>query len=405
MGESLACDARVIAEAIVRRLDGQTPFLCYGTADSTVVALGRRAAFSIDQNPSLDSLWQAVDHFICRHKGSPIAGFIGFDPTNQMGFEVEDYRRKIDLFVPRTLIACSRRDWSVRFGDEIQLASPLPVRQTLRQPLDPAHFDLETNRACYRDAVARILDRIHIGFVERATLARRIDVDLTLDLGATFLSDGSAHRWSRNFYFANDGIRFAGQSPEVLAEGDSGCFATNKLSGTCRRDIAVPAPQLQQWLQSDERIRAEHLASIHTIDASLRGLGRVEVERFKVMQLPGLLHGWSEFTTWPEKPGNIAGCLRAVFPFGVKPFQQGLQLLRQNEDFMRGPYYGLVGYIEPEGRFSFTQVLRSAFADRGGNYLMVGAAITPLSTPQLEVDETCSKLSGIDIFESKTDPV
>ncbi len=401
----MSCDARILAEAIVRRLDWQTPFLCYGTADSAVVALGRRATLSIPLNPSLDSLWQAVDQFIRCHKGSPIAGFIGFDPANQMDFEIEDYRRKIDLFVPRTLIACSGQDWSIRFGDDARVTLSLPVRKTLPRRLDPADFDLEPNRSSYRHAVARILDRIHGSYLERATLARRIDVDPILDLGATFLSDGSAHRWSRNFYFANNFIRFAGQSPEVLAEGDSGCFTTNKLSGTCRRDTAVPTPQLRQWLQSDERICAEHLASIDTVDASLRGLGRVEVERFKVMQLPGLLHGWSEFTTWPEKPGNIAACLRAVFPFGVKPFQQGLQLLRENENFMRGPYYGLVGCIEPDGRFSFTQVLRSAFADHRGHYLMVGAAITPLSTPQLEVDETCSKLSGIDIFESQTDPV
>ena len=402
MGPAPSGDARLLADAIVRQLDGETPFLCYGTAESALVALGQSAALSVPPDPSLDRLWQAIDGFIRAHAGSPIAGFIGFDPANQMGFDLGDYRRKVDLFVPRTLIACSRGDWSVRFGAELPLSLPLLTWKAPPQPVDPARFDRETNRTSYRDAVARVLDDIRRGDLERATLARRVDVDVPLDLGATFLSEGSTHRCARSFYFANDCIRFAGQSPEVLAEGHSGCFTTHKLSGTCRRDPSLPQQQLQRRFQSDERIRREHASSIRAIDASLHNLGRVEIERFKVMQLPNLLHGWSEFTTWPEQPGNIAGCLRAVFPFGVSPLARGLQRLQENEDFMRGPYYGLVGCIETDGRFSFTQVLRTAFADRRGSYLMAGAAITPLSTPQLELDETCAKLSGVKIFEASS---
>jgi anthranilate/para-aminobenzoate synthase component I len=393
----------VLADAIVRQLPGNTPFLCYGTAESTLVALGRQASLSVPRKPGLDSQWRAVDQFIRSHEGAPIAGFIGFDPANQMGFEVAEYRQKVDLFVPETLVACSRQGWRVQFGEDIAPALPARAGEAPPRPLDSAHFDSEPNRSGYRDAVARVLDCIHSGSLERATLARRIDVNLPLDLGATFLSEGCAHRCSRNFYFANSCIRFAGQSPEVLAEGDSGRFTTNKLSGTCHRDTAVPVQQLQRRFQSDERIRAEHASSIGTIDKALRGLGKVEVERFKVMRLPSLLHGWSEFTTWPGQPGNIADCLRAVFPFGVKPLDRGLRLLRENENFMRGPYYGLEGCIEPDGRFSFTQVLRAAFADRRGYYLVAGAAITAHSTPQHEMEETCDKLSSIDLFQSRAE--
>ena len=132
---------------------------------------------------------------------------------------------------------------------------------------------------------------------------------------------------------------------------------------------------------------------------ALQMLGVVDVARFQVMELPGLLHGWSKFSTRPRHTGNTASCLRAVFPYGMQPLPAGLEKLRQHERFLRGPYYGLVGYIQPDGEFSFTQVLRAAFADRSSNYLIAGAAITRQSTAELEVAETCSKLATIGVFE------
>jgi len=72
--------------------------------------------------------------------------------------------------------------------------------------------------------------------------------------------------------------------------------------------------------------------------------------------------------------------------------------LDRHEDFSRGPYYGLVGCILPDGEFSFSQMLRSAFVYRDSGYIVVGAAITSLSTAALEVAETRTKLSGVRVF-------
>ena len=119
------------------------------------------------------------------------------------------------------------------------------------------------------------------------------------------------------------------------------------------------------------------------------------------MELPTLLHGISEFTTRPEGPVTVSDCLRAIFPFGVKPMEQGLSLLGQHEDFCRGPYYGLVGCILPDGEFSFSQILRSAFVDHDSSFIITGAAITHHSTPEIELAETCTKLSGIRVFGRK----
>ena len=53
-------------------------------------------------------------------------------------------------------------------------------------------------------------------------------------------------------------------------------------------------------------------------------------------------------------------------------------------------------------KFSFVQVLRAAFTDVESSYVMVGAAITVHSTPEIELQETCAKLGGIKVFEKNT---
>jgi isochorismate synthase EntC len=399
---SLLDDARALAASIIQQVDTKSwhaPYLCYGTADATVIAFGRKNSITVASNSNLDEVWATVDKFIRANAGAYIVGFIGFDPSNELRSEVALYRQKIDLFVPTTVIECSRLGYVVTSGD---FRPEMPAEGTPRpQPgiLDPADFDRQDCKNTYRQAVSNIIESIQRGVVERVTLARRVDVDRVLDLAATFLSDGSRHECARNFYFGNEVIRFAGQSPELLAEGSSHCFRTHKLSGTYPKGEELPVAELARRFLADERIRAEHHSSIAAIEQSLLALGVVDATKFQVMELPGLLHGWSKFTTRPGRQGDIASCLRAVFPYGVQPLQAGLALLKQHECFLRGPYYGLVGCIQPDGDFSFTQVLRAAFVDRTSDYLIAGAAITRHSTPELEVVETCAKLSGVRLFE------
>jgi isochorismate synthase EntC len=395
-------DARSIAVSILQQIDtapAQSPFLCYGTAAATVLAFGRKHSICLDGRTNLDDTWAGIDGFLQEHSDDYVVGFIGFDPSNELGCEVATPRQKIDLFVPKTVIECSAAGHMVTSGD-FQTHTPrgyaMPPQAGI---LDPADFDCLRGKDTYAQSVAEIIELIHSGSLERVTLARRIDVDRTLDLAATFLSDGSRHECARNFHFGNECIRFAGQSPELLAEGSRHCFHTHKLSGTYRNTDELPVAELTRLFRADRRIEAEHYSSIAAIEKSLQMLGLVEATRFQVMELPGLLHGWSKFITRPSAQQHIANCLRAVFPYGMQPLQVGLELVRRHERFLRGPYYGLVGYIKPDGEFSFTQVLRAAFADGSSNYLMAGAAITRHSTPELEVAETCTKLSAIRVFE------
>ena len=397
-------DARYFAASLLRRLQ-QThlkhSFCCYGTQKSVLMGIGRASSLELRETGTLDAIWESIHQYIHTNTNEYIFGFIGFDPANQLQKKIVAYQQKIDLFVADIVIECTADSFTILKGNLDSatldgLTDPVEISAIDICKLD--HIEL---RKQYAESVLQLINAIKSGFIERVTLARKIPSPCEFDLAATFIADYSQHEVARSFYFSNGHIAFAGQSPELLAEGNCHSFVTHKLSGTHEKQDGIPIATLTHRFQNDARIVAEHHSAIISIENSLNNIGQVKVTKFEVMKLPTLLHGWSQFITHPKQPVRVADCLRSIFPFGGNPLKPAFELLAQHENFQRGPYYGLTGCIQPDGQFSFTQVLRSAFIDKNSSYLMAGAAITAHSTPAIETVETCTKLYSIQVFNKR----
>ena len=394
-------DARSGAAVLIQLIQRDYPeecFCCYGTADRVLIGFGTESTLRLANADSFNAVWGDISAYFEANRNDYVMGFIGFDPSNKLNNCIDGDREKSGLFVPDTVIECRKDGCSVLKGEfdvESINGQQMPVNTAA---IDIADLDRDEPRERYAASVAEIIDAIQAGLIERITLARKIKSHKDFDLAGTFLSDQSHHRLARSFYFSNESIAFSGQSPELLAYGNVESFYTYKLSGTCAKTDKLPVAAIISEFRKDPRIVAEHQSAIATIEDSLIGLGTVQSNKFEVIELPTLLHGVSTFTTRPRKSVTVADCVRTIFPFGVNPVEEGLAFLDQHEDFCRGPYYGLVGCILPDGEFSFSQILRSAFVDHDGSYIVVGAAITSRSTAELEVAETRTKLSGVRVF-------
>jgi len=192
------------------------------------------------------------------------------------------------------------------------------------------------------------------------------------------------------------GLEIGGVSPEVLAEGDARRFHTFKLSGTGPRATdPVRDAALRAAFVADAKIDAEHAASRRAMAATLARLGSVEVAAPVTLDLDVLRHRMSVFTAVPRADATAVDCLRAVFPSGAWPVDEGLAVRAAVEAEPRGPYYGLAGVVEPSGVFSFAQVLRAVFRDGRGPCAWVGAAFTAGSTAAGELADTRMKLASI----------
>jgi isochorismate synthase EntC len=392
-----------IASLIVKTLEESCeacPVFIYGSDSQVIICLGydqaqQKLNYYKDLNKEY-SVWQILSDNPCDY----ICGYIPFEahllyPTRNLN----SFEELNKLFIPATVIEVSSSQCKV-------IKDELNVNHFLSFDFDPERFEV-TNLISINKYDHDLFDIFRSLFEEahcwvkldknrRITIARKLWLSINIDLLETFAM-ASPSGIERAFYYRDDIIEFTGVSPELLAIGNTSKFYCHKLSGTGQRDLD---PTIDMYLRNRIKIcpklSAEHTSSRNQIYQNLIKLGLVNTTPVRVLDLPYLRHLLTSFCVQPLYSASIADCLQAVMPSGAFPTLDGLAKIRELEKEPRGPYYGLVGVVDPEGKFSFSQVLRTVFRDfTSGTYAYAGAATIEDSKPIEEFLETRLKLSSI----------
>jgi len=321
--------------------------------------------------------WKKIDTFIEKHKGEHIFGYIGFDLHR---FKISQLTKapypSIQLFVA---------------NEVVNLNNPIAEDEALSRVFDLKPYCQDPTS--YIEAVKRILTWIDGRSDRRLTVARMISIREKLDLLSVLKHSSRNPEVSRLLYVRLDDLEIAGNSPELLAQGDTTQFRTYKLSGTASKEYRKNEVLL------DLKLKQEHSSSIESQYHSLSQVGDVTRLQPIVLELNNLYHIMTEFKTLPKQNSTITDCLRSVFPSGARPYEEGLQKLSSIEQGGRGAYYGLCGVVYPNGFFEFSQVLRSFIQYQENCFCWVGAAITKDSSPEQEAQEICVKLGNFPRIE------
>jgi para-aminobenzoate synthetase len=155
-------------------------------------------------------------------------------------------------------------------------------------------------------------------------------------------------------------------------------------------------------LRSSEKDRAENLMIVDLLRNDLGQvctLGSVQVPKLfdietysHVHQLVSTVRGKLKDTV------ATVDCVRAVFPGGSMtgaPKKRTMEIIDRLEEGPRGIYSGALGWFGLSGACDFSIVIRSVLIDKGHAQLGVGGAITALSDPAEEFDETIVKARGV----------
>ena len=255
-------------------------------------------------------------------------------------------------------------------------------------------------RPRWEDGVRRVLEAIRRGSLEKAVLARFLDVrfrrevDVPGALGFLRNENPRAHVF---LFEPEAGRPFLGAAPELLAGLRSGRFEATAVAGSMAR-AADPFEDVRriERLRVSFKDRAEHRVTVEDMVEVLRPhLAQMEVgAEPAVLTLARIHHLETLIRGVADPAADILGLVEALHPTPAvcgRPRAAALELIRSAEPFDRGWYAGPIGWFDANGDGEFVPALRSAVGGGTDWRLYAGAGIVDGSEPDAEWEETALK--------------
>ena len=251
------------------------------------------------------------------------------------------------------------------------------------------------NRETYIAQIERIREHIRNGDVYQINHTFPLDFSFSGSPRALFaaLRDRQRARYSA---LIDTGERhILSLSPELFIETKSGRAHTRPMKGTAPRH-ANPLRDMgqQEWLQHDEKSRAENLMIVDLLRNDLSRIatvGTVEVtDLFSVETYPTLHQMTSGIEADLPTGVTFGEIARALFPCGSvtgAPKLKAMEIIRTLEPAPRGVYTGAIGYGAPNGDIRFNVAIRTLDIQGTEGRMGIGSGIVYDSDPAAEWDE------------------
>ena len=280
-------------------------------------------------------------------------------------------------------------------GPALPLLDPAPAGEyRVLSPMPPSH---------YEEAVARAVQRIRAGELEKVMLARDVEVRAPTDhdLGAVLGLLREAFPSCYVFAVGRGDATFVAASPEVLVRRDGQRASTVALAGSSRRsaDPAIDEHLGEQLLQSDKD-REEHAIVVRRIARALRrhSVWVTAAPEPALVRVANIIHLATPIRAQLAEPLSaieLAGVLHPTPAVGGEPDGIASRLIPALEGLDRGWYAGPVGWADAAGDGEFSVALRCALVRGRLAHLYAGCGIVADSDPVAELAETEVKLGAL----------
>ena len=391
-----------VGSARVLEAQGGERFGDVGRAWSTLAA--DALADDVDGPPGSGLV--AVGGFAFADDGGGSARWEGFAPASMVVPELSLARRREEVWLtvnaevaPDDTLADVMARVSGRLaelrGPALPLLDPAPAgAYRVLSPMPPAHFE---------EAVARAVERIRTGELEKIVLARDVEVHAPLDhdVGAVLGLLREAFPSCYVFAVGRGDATFLAASPELLVRRDGQRASTVALAGSIRRsaDPAIDDHLGEQLLRSDKE-REENAIVARRIARALRPhsvwvTAAPEPSLVRVANIQHLGMPIRAQLADPISAIELAGVLHPTPAVGGEPWAVASPLIPALEGLDRGWYAGPVGWTDATGDGEFCVALRCALLRARLAHLYAGGGIVRDSDPPSELAETEVKLGAL----------
>ena len=198
-------------------------------------------------------------------------------------------------------------------------------------------------------------------------------------------------------------VSLAGASPEPLVRVESGRVISRPIAGTRRRGKTDAEDRaLGAELAEDPKERAEH---VMLVDLARNDIGRVieygsmEIDELMVLEhYSHVMHLTSQVSGELRDGLSPVDVIRATLPAGTlsgAPKVRAMEIIDEFEPSKRGPYGGVVGYIDFNGNLDTAICIRTMVITADGASVQAGAGVVYDSDPELEHQECYHKASAL----------
>lgn len=194
-------------------------------------------------------------------------------------------------------------------------------------------------------------------------------------------------------------------SPELFLTKKGNTLITKPIKGTAKRGLTQTEDHIiKQELQLNLKERNENVMIVDVARNDLSRIakkGSVKVKKLCDIETYQQVHQMVSTVTCELKENtSFNDIINATFPMASMtgaPKIRAMQLIDDYELYNRGPYSGAVGYIEKNGDFDLSVLIRSIFYDEEKHYLSftVGSAITAMCNAEDEYEECLLKAKAM----------
>jgi anthranilate synthase component I len=334
---------------------------------------------------------------------SVIGSLVAFDHWRQRAFVIESIPV---LGLDSAGLDRAYADAAQRVRQTVDdLGQPLPYR-----PVAPPLPDDEIPAArssmpngMYQEAVKVAKEHILAGDIFQVVLSQRYDLDLQADPFDMYRVLRQVNPSPYMYFVRHHDVTIVGSSPEPMVRVNGTTVISRPIAGTRRRGRTEEDDRrMAGELREDPKEVSEH---IMLVDLARNDVGRIaQFGTVKVDELMTLekyshvMHLTSEVSGQLLPSKSPIDVLRATLPAGTlsgAPKVRAMEIIDALEPVKRGPYGGVVGYVDFSGNVDTAIAIRTMFVGPHGASLQAGAGVVADSDPDLENLEAKALLAAV----------
>jgi len=255
----------------------------------------------------------------------------------------------------------------------------------------------------YQRAVAGAKELIQAGDIFQVVLSQRFDFELHADPFDVYRVLRQINPSPYMYFVRAPDVSLVGASPEPLVKIDDGRVISRPIAGTRRRGLTDTEDRaLGAELSEDPKERAEH---VMLVDLARNDIGRViEYGSLEIDELMTIEHYSHVMHLTSQVSGRLrdglgpVDVIRATLPAGTvsgAPKVRAMEIIDDVEPAKRGPYSGVVGYIDFNGNLDTAIAIRTMVITKNGASVQAGAGVVYDSDPESEHAECFHKASAL----------